>query len=436
MRKFLFILISLILSSCSVTKRLKKDLNASFENTAAFQKGFSGLAIYDLETKKMLYEHNSGKYFTPASNTKLFTFYTGLKLLGDSIPAFHYTIKNDTLYIKPTGDPSFLNPDLPSSGAYKFLKKNGNSVVYLKPEYQDKRLGPGWSWDDFDSYYSAEKFPFPMYGNLAIFNFGAGQTSPSVKPKIFQDSVFTDLKTSDNKYIQRDLEKNEFRFQKMKRDDDFSQYIPIRFSDKILKDLLEDTLHKNVFIRNEKSFAEELKNTFYSISSDSVYKQMLQVSDNFIAEQILLMASEKISDSLKTEIAINYMKENYLKDLPDEAFWRDGSGLSRYNLFTPSSIVKLLEKISQEIPQEKLLDFLPTGGQSGTIKNYYKANEPYVFAKTGSLSNNHSLSGFLKTKSGKYLIFSFMNSNFTVPSAEIKAGMEKILLEVRDHYGN
>jgi D-alanyl-D-alanine carboxypeptidase/D-alanyl-D-alanine-endopeptidase (penicillin-binding protein 4) len=161
---------------------------------------------------------------------------------------------------------------------------------------------------------------------------------------------------------------------------------------------------------------------------------MLKESDNFIAEQILLLAAQKTSDTLKSEIAIDYMKEFYLKDLPDEPMWYDGSGLSRYNLFTPRSMVKLLEKIKKEVPQEKLLDMLPTGGHSGTIKNYYKAKKTYIFAKTGTLKNNHSISGFLKTKSGKLLIFSFMNSNYTVPTSVLKAEMEKVLLSIRDNY--
>lgn len=161
---------------------------------------------------------------------------------------------------------------------------------------------------------------------------------------------------------------------------------------------------------------------------------MLQESDNFIAEQILLMSSKVLTDTLKADITLDYMKENHLQNLPDKVTWVDGSGLSVYNKFTPRAVVKLLEKISEEVPQKRLFQLLPAGGESGTLRNFYKAEEPYIYAKTGTISNVHTLSGYLKTKSGKVLIFSFMNNNYTVPSSEIKAGMEIILRNIYLNY--
>lgn len=128
------------------------------------------------------------------------------------------------------------------------------------------------------------------------------------------------------------------------------------------------------------------------------------------------------------------MKKNYLMDLPDEPRWVDGSGLSRYNLFTPRSIVKLWEKIYETVPQERLFPLLAIGGETGTVKNYYKNNPPYLYGKTGTLSNNHSLSGYLITKKGRTFIFSFMSNNHLASSGVVRAEMESFLKEIYQKY--
>ena len=69
---------------------------------------------------------------------------------------------------------------------------------------------------------------------------------------------------------------------------------------------------------------------------------MMQESDNFLAEQLLLLASSTLSDTLNTKTAIEYMLNNHLKDLKQQPRWVDGSGLSRYNLFSPEAIVYVL----------------------------------------------------------------------------------------------
>jgi len=424
----------ILLGSCSTTRKISKPLDKIFTESPVFKQGFVGFMVVDPEKNKTLYSYNDNKYFTPASNTKLFTFYAGLEILGDSIPALNYLIENDTLYFKATGDPSFLNENLPNSTVFEFLNSNENHLAYVAPTYTEKHQGPGWAWDDYNAYYSAERTAFPIYGNMVGFDFEKNKEFPVVSPGIFKDSLVSTKDSLVSARLRRDINSNLFQFNNQKKQSDFSQSVPFKYSSEILVKLLNDTLQKPVSLIQNSAINKKLDKTLYSVPGDSVYKRMLKVSDNFIAEQILIMAAGKISDTLKSDIAIDYMKENYLKDLPDEPMWYDGSGLSRYNLFTPRSMVKLLQKIKAEVPQEELLDMLPTGGHSGTIKNYYKADEPYVFAKTGTLKNNHSLSGYLKTKSGKILIFSFMNSNYTVPTPILKAEMEKVLLNIRDNY--
>jgi D-alanyl-D-alanine carboxypeptidase/D-alanyl-D-alanine-endopeptidase (penicillin-binding protein 4) len=417
-----------ILTSCSTTKKI----DTAFKNAEAFKQGFSGLAVYDPSENKMIYQRYSDKYFTPASNTKLLTFYAGLKVLGDSIPALKYVVKNDSLIFWGTGDPSFLYPDLPESMVYQFLKNSKEKLYYLPPVFNEAHFGPGWAWDDYNSYYSVERSAFPIYGNYVKFDFIPGLDIPMSSPSFFEDKLVIEPDASPE--IIRDPAANIFRHKSFIGNKGFSQIVPFKYSPELFVKLLADTLKKPVEIIRQKTEGFSDMKTLYSLPADSLYKTMLQQSDNFIAEQILFLVSGKISDSLKTDLAIDHIKENFLQDLPDEPFWVDGSGLSRYNLVTPRSMVKLLEKISREVPQKRLSKLIATGGKSGTIKNSYVADEPYIFAKTGTLRNNHSLSGYLKARSGKVLIFSFMNNNYTVPSSEIKKQMELILRKIYEKY--
>ncbi|HLT74429.1 MAG TPA: D-alanyl-D-alanine carboxypeptidase, partial [Ohtaekwangia sp.] len=104
------------------------------------------------------------------------------------------------------------------------------------------------------------------------------------------------------------------------------------------------------------------------------------------------------------------------------------------NLFTPRFVAGVWGKLYERVPRERLFPLLATGGKSGTIKRLFVGKEPYVFAKTGTLSNNHSLSGFLVTKKGKTLIFSFMNANYVAPVSSIRTNMQRILNLFYEHY--
>ena len=161
---------------------------------------------------------------------------------------------------------------------------------------------------------------------------------------------------------------------------------------------------------------------------------MLVVSDNFIAEQLLLQVGKELSGEYNVHKAIDSVLKNHLSTLPQKPRWVDGSGLSRYNLTTPENTVHLLTKMYHEIPLENLLHYFPVGGKTGTIRSWYANDPPFVYAKTGTLSNNHCLSGYLITKKGTVLIFSFMNNHYRVSSSEIKEQMQDHLFEIYNKY--
>ncbi len=417
---FLAVNLSFGFFSCS---SLKSDLR-KLDTNPIFSNSFTGFVLFDPESNKILHNHFGYKYFTPASNTKLLTFFLADQILGDSIPAFEYRIQQDTVVLWGTGDPSFLNPQLPKSKVYEFLKEKPIQLV-RNPDDEPK-YGPGWAWDDYSGSYQREKASFPIYGNAVHIWYDSINQVSRVNPPLFTDSVYyLGDRTS------RSLNNNVFNIdQEWQRTDTIS--LPIFISDSLLVTLWSDTLSTSV----EWSDYQKPKDVvpFYSIPTDSAFKELLQVSDNFIAEQLILLCSWKLSGRLNSSQTIESLNDSLLNDLPQPAVWVDGSGLSRYNLITPLSLVEILNRIYRNNEMERIKKLFPAGGQSGTIKDLYRAPTPYIYAKTGTLSNNHALSGYLHTRKGKWLIFSFMHNHYPGSSGPIKKEMEKILWQIHLKY--
>jgi D-alanyl-D-alanine carboxypeptidase/D-alanyl-D-alanine-endopeptidase (penicillin-binding protein 4) len=419
-------LLAFIGISCTTSQKLssKKPYAKLIDTSRVFAQNFTGMAIYDVEAKKTLFERNADRYFTPASNTKLFTYYSCIKTLGDSIPALRYVIKGDSLIFWGTADPTFFHPDLKNTKTFEFLKsyKNTKRFYFSDGNFTNTSMGEGWAWDDFNDYYSAEISPLPVYGNIVRININKGQLTP--QPLIFENSFYKKEGGSTITRIQTD---NTFLVpNSILQKTDYKQDIPFKTSTGLTQQLLIDTLKRNVNLLHI-PVPKDAK-TIYSMPSEDVYRLMMQESDNMLAEHLLLLCGATLKDSLNSSFVIKSIAEKYLQDLPDAPKWVDGSGLSRYNLFTPRSIVKLLEKIRAEVPQQKLYSILPVGGQSGTLKNGYKNTEkPFVFAKTGSLGGVYNLSGYMVTKKGKTLIVSFMNNNFNQSTTKVRKEVEKIL---------
>lgn len=400
----------------SIQKSTQKVLESSF-----FDNQFTGFLIVNSKNKDTLLNFNGKKYFTPASNTKIFTLFTAIRLLPDSIPALKYIQKNDTLYVQGTGDPTFLHSYFEQNKTVDFLKEYDDVALHLN-NFQEEKLGPGWAWDDYHLYYQPEIGAFPIYGNVTTIH---NSNNGNVIPSYFKDSV-----VQIDYRVNRDLERNQFYYSPTRKD---TVEIPFRTNHILTKDLLQSVLKKPVSVTQNMPMG--VKNILFSIPSDTVLRRMMYESDNFLAEQLLLLSSSTLSDTLSSALARNYILENQLSDLKQPPRWVDGSGLSRYNLFTPESMVAVLSKMYTDIPQPRLFSYFPSGGTTGTLEDWYVGNPtPYIYAKSGSLGNVYCLSGYLLTKSGKTLIFSFMNNHFRQSSSVVKQQMERILEQIRDTY--
>lgn len=414
------------LSACAPSTRLHKQIDRA---EAEFQ-DHVGFMLYDPDKKQSLYAHQADRYFIPASNTKILTLYTALCVLGDSLPALRYVQRGDSLIVWGTGDPSFLYDDvMPDGRTYQFLSRS-QKVFYSPVNFDDEPFAPGWAWSDYRYAYQVERTAFPIYGNRFHMRKVGTRFEPS--PRIFAPEVERASQSRERNELVRRMESNNFIYVPGKRDSSFHWEIPFHYSDPLLIRLLSDTLKKEVSLLRVPPPPDA--RTLYSIPADSAYKVMMQESDNFIAEQVLVMCAGVLSDTLRADIAIREANKRFLADLPDKPVWVDGCGLSRMNLLTPRSIIRVWEKALERASRERLQNLLAVGGVNGTLRNSYRNEKPYVFAKTGTLRNNHMLSGFLVTRRGRTLLFSWMNNNFTASTSAVRGRMEEILKFIYETY--
>jgi len=424
---FLWLLASLfLLLSCSPARQIQREVKKS----PIFNRAFTGFTLLDPETGRILADVNGDRYFTPASTTKILTLYTCLKVLGDSVPGLEIqTMPQDSLSItvvKATADPTFLHSKFQAWQApFQFLKKQPDSVLlYWQPEID--RFGPGWAWDDYPYGFQPERSTFPMYGNVVHFFNNEGVIE--IQPPFFKND-FVELPY----YLAPNaLQRKEFENQwlvpliEMKTKE---RWLPFTAVNPAI--LLSDTLKKPVRETGLYEFENGLNTwqTLYSTPLDTVMRRMMHQSDNFVAEQMLLLCAGEKFNILRQDTLIKWMLDSILTDLPQRPKWVDGSGLSRYNLMTPQSIASVLLHLWREQPHDALLSLFPAGGVNGMLADWYagKDGKPYVFAKTGSMSSVTCLSGYVRTRRGKILIFSFMHNHFVGSSREWKEEMQRIL---------
>ncbi len=405
-------------------------------NDPALKQAHVGVCIFDPEKAAYWYQYQDDRYFTPASNTKIFTLYSGLQLLGDSLPAMRYLETDSVLYIKGMGDPSFLHPDFITQPAMELLVRTNKPVRLLPAVIANKRFGPGWGWSDYADYYQPELNEWPIYGNVArIKHHGDTITiTPPVfnTPEAFNWQLNDTLKEA---LTDRDERSNHFSLQ-FARTDRGPLLAEVPFITGTLQDLaqrLQDTLHKPVLaVTTPPQLNAAAFRTLYSQPADTLFTPMMHRSDNFFAEQILMMCAARQWDTISTRKTIAYMQEQYLQFLPHPPKWADGSGLSRYNLFTPRDFVSVLTDLRKKVSEERLWAIFPTGGK-GTLRNYYPGQ--FVHAKTGTLNGCVALSGYLVTKKGKRLVFSVLVNNHTNESSSVvRRAVERFLTTVHDHY--
>jgi len=427
-----FLIFSILLSSnfsfgqdSKIVERFH-GLDSLLNEQSFFGNHITGFILFDLDSQKVLYEKNSHLNFIPASTTKLLTFYGSLVVLKDSLPAFRYIENNGEITFWGTGFPSWKYKNLPQPKISEFLSRY-KTIRFSDTNWKDEAFGYGWQWDDYYYSFSSEKSPFPIYGNFVAYS---NQKRTPISNIPYFNKVSINI-SKEIKHVERSFHSNDFYFNPNTFTATKSE-LPFITSSELFAKLAESEINKPI------GLSKETLPTSHKVYKGGTLRplwiEMLQESDNFIAEQLLLMISDAQFLELNSERAIDYIQKTYLRDLPDKPQWVDGSGLSRHNLITPRSMITLMVKLEKVLPRAQIMLLLPQGGINGTLKNNYKARSPYIFAKTGTISNNLSLVGYIKTDSGHVYAFAFMNNNYLNKSSEIRREMEKVMVYIKEKF--
>ena len=417
---FLFLAFFIIGCVSSRFTAVKRSIYSDFSSNK-YKKQHTGFLVVDLATKDTLVHTNDSKYFIPASTTKWFTFYSCLKMLGHQIPALKYQENGNQISILGTGDPTWLHPHFRDTTALQLLKKYDTIFLNLD-NYTGGTFGPGWAWEDYPYSFSPEISAVPLFGNVIT---AYPVDTLNIWPPYFNSNVHVK-----NDKPLRALKENRFHVPQQRSD---TLQIPYITSKNLTSEFLSQETGKVVVV------LDSLPNTKWKVlpgfSRDTLLKRMLWKSDNFLAEQLMLTCSSTLSDTLDFEKARDFMLSNHLKDGKDEPRWVDGSGLSRYNLFTPESMVSILDKLYTETDSLQLFSLVPQWNINGTMNEKETKQTPsFIFAKSGSMGNVYNLCGYLKTQSGKLLAFSFMNNHFRRPSREVRKDIFHLLNSIHLSY--
>jgi len=421
-------------TACSMQQKLQKAANQNILEAGNLSGAHIGIHVYDPASNASLFSYQSNKYFVPASNTKIVTCFAAMQYLGDSVLAAQIASTDSGMHVYASGDPTFLQPEYATHPLLNVLKTT-NKIYLHTPSFTAKPFGQGWSWDDYDASYMPSRSAFPMYGNVVRFAKNAGQLT--VTPSFFKDSTKGINATINKGFgVSRQMASNQFLVQPTAGNTTLEE-IPYRTSNwttaplVLEASLLSEALGGTKVIALDaarETNAPAAATKIYSRPLDSLLKPLMHRSDNFYAEQALLMVGKGLHQSFDDKKTIAYLLANDLSDLAQKPTWVDGSGLSRYNLFTPENFTSILHKMYKAYSFERLQNIFPTGGEAGgTLSSNYKNLNGKIFAKTGTLSGQVALSGYLITKKGKTLIFSVLVNNHTTTASNVRKAVEQFI---------
>ncbi len=451
-------LVVYLLSPASYADNLSSKIDALIDKSLPH--ATVGVLVKNAQTDEIIYSRNADKLLTPASGTKLFTAAAALYQLKPNYSFLtSLSQKNNDFYITFSGSPSFTIANLNDlilnlkNSSYKTI---GNIILdstRFKPPY----YAGGDSYDDLGWYYTAPSTAVILNGNAASYDF----ISPpklgmpvEIKPKTSDNGlniinqVITVDKKQEKEHCNLNIDiksKNTlklfgcFAANKEPKLMQLAVTDPILLAQQIIKKSIETngiSIQGSILNGETPSDATVIA-SFQSGNLTKLITHMLRESDNLYANSLYKQLGYSVTGEgtfKQGAFAIKkILTEHTHMDLKQVEL-ADGAG-GRYNLVTPEQVVVLLSDLYQdEKIKPIILDALPQAGLTGSLKARLKETklEKKVFAKTGTMHDISSLSGYIVDEHAETLIFSIIINGVNTPITTAKTLEEQILLALVD----
>jgi D-alanyl-D-alanine carboxypeptidase/D-alanyl-D-alanine-endopeptidase (penicillin-binding protein 4) len=426
--------------------------------------------VASLDTGRVVYEENADKWMQPASNLKLYTMAAALDRFG---PEYHFvtsvyaparpdasgTVRGD-LTVYGRGDPSYatrFNGD--ASGDYyraidelaarissAGVRRVEGDLVGDESYFEGGPLAPGWEWDDLQWWYGAEVSALTVNDNSVDLSVKPGarvgdpaiiSVGPSTPLVTVLDRTTTAARGTRRALgVHRPLGQNVLEVGGSIPLDDpgYTASVAISRPAMMFATMLRTSLERRgvVFTGRTRTIDAQARAdgsplqvsalveiaTRQSPPLSVIAAQTMKPSQNLYTE-LLLRALGKAAGTdprqSSEEAGIKAVKDFLRAAGADDSklIMRDGSGLSRGNLVTAETTLRLLVHMNRHRYGMAFRDSLPVAGVDGTLRNRMKGTPAMnnVRAKTGTLSSATSLSGYLFSASGERLVFSLMINN-------------------------
>jgi serine-type D-Ala-D-Ala carboxypeptidase/endopeptidase (penicillin-binding protein 4) len=415
-----------------------------------------------------LYSLDGDKFFNPASTAKLLVSAAGLLELGADyrIKTPIYSEGNppvlDSLRIQGRGDPTISTQslkDLAQQLQSKGVKQIINLIVddsYLPPP----TINPTWEWEDVHSYFATAVNSTILNQNTVTLTLLPQSIGQPVK-FFWHDAIAASQWRVINQAI---TGKKDLKYA-IEIDEDLGQPLlklrgelavneppdiwdlavvdPAQYFLESLRLHLSQAgimvnrgtvIEQKVEPRNQDFLDTEFM-AIYAPPLQKILAEINQESNNLYAEVLGKILAQELAQELtvKTPVAAINRSLQQLGIEPEEYVLVDASGLSRQNLVTPQTLVKVLQLMSQHSDRQVAQTYrqsLAIAATQGTLKKRFIgtpiANN--LWAKTGTLSSVGSLAGYLKTPSSETLVFSILVNNSELENSEIRQAIDEMVL--------